>query len=235
MGCASAVSGMKGLCVIALNRCWRRRPDGARRVMRVEVAIECKRASDLYPELSLQVLENVYCHMLPMSGTRFRSSLRILSRQMRPRCNLFSISIKMSLTDLYYSFNLKVLCCSSGWKGIHTRWKTRRSASGESLLRSRRPRLACACAKCSVPHIRPPPSRFWRVGFQYRSSASQTGFHQYCAVDSMTTSSTGEFVCPRFLRIPRPATILRCAIWSFFSSTSSPRWPGCSDPAASLP
>jgi hypothetical protein len=33
------------------------------------------------------------------------------------------------------------------------------------------------------------PSRFWASGFQYRSRAPQTGF-QYCAVDSMTTSST---------------------------------------------
>src|SRR6266403_1199135 len=32
------------------------------------------------------------------------------------------------------------------------------------------------------------PSRFSRTGFQYRSSVPQTGF-QYCAVDSMTTSS----------------------------------------------
>jgi hypothetical protein len=31
--------------------------------------------------------------------------------------------------------------------------------------------------------------RFWQLGFQYRSSAPQTGF-QYCAVDSITTSST---------------------------------------------
>jgi hypothetical protein len=35
----------------------------------------------------------------------------------------------------------------------------------------------------------PAPSRFWRIGFQYRSSAPHAGF-QYCAVDSITTSST---------------------------------------------
>src|SRR6185437_9518749 len=65
---------------------------------------------------------------------------------------------------------------------------TRRLASGKSLLRPRRPRLDCACARCNVPDLRPAPSRFWRTGFQYRSSASHTGF-QYCAVDSMTDSS----------------------------------------------
>src|SRR6202040_2230096 len=32
------------------------------------------------------------------------------------------------------------------------------------------------------------PSRFSHIGFQYLSSACHTGF-QYCAVDSMTTSS----------------------------------------------
>jgi hypothetical protein len=66
---------------------------------------------------------------------------------------------------------------------------TRRSASRKSLLRPRGPRLDCACAKCSVPDLRLAPSRFSRSGFQYRSSASQTGL-QYCAVDSMTASST---------------------------------------------
>jgi hypothetical protein len=40
---------------------------------------------------------------------------------------------------------------------------------------------------------------------------------------------------PRFLRIPRPATILRCAIWPFFSSISLPSWLGCSVLAASVP
>jgi len=35
---------------------------------------------------------------------------------------------------------------------------TRRSASGKSLLRPRRPRLDCACARCSVPE-----QRLWRT------------------------------------------------------------------------
>src|SRR5436853_3365087 len=65
---------------------------------------------------------------------------------------------------------------------------TRRSASGKSLLRPRRPRLDCACARCNVPDLRFAPSRFSRIGFQYLSSAPHTGF-QYWAVDSMTTSS----------------------------------------------
>lgn len=65
---------------------------------------------------------------------------------------------------------------------------TRRSASGKSFLRPRGPRFDCACARWSVPDIGPVPSRFWPVGFQYCSSAPQTGF-QYCAVDSITTSS----------------------------------------------
>jgi hypothetical protein len=38
-----------------------------------------------------------------------------------------------------------------------------------------------------------------------------------------------------FLGILRPATILRCAILMFFSSITSPLWPGCSDQAASVP
>src|SRR5215471_13880369 len=45
--------------------------------------------------------------------------------------------------------------------------------------------LPDACA----PDIRPAPSRFWLMGFQNRSCAPQTGF-QYCAVDSITASST---------------------------------------------
>src|ERR1700738_2471469 len=65
---------------------------------------------------------------------------------------------------------------------------TRGSASTKSLLRPRRPRLDSACARCNVPDLRLAPSRFSRIGFQYLSSASHTGF-QYCAVDSMTTSS----------------------------------------------
>src|SRR4030088_3471175 len=63
-----------------------------------------------------------------------------------------------------------------------------RSASTKSLFRPRRPRLDCACARCSVPDLRRAPSRSSHSGFQYRSSAPQTGF-QYCAVDSITTSS----------------------------------------------
>ena len=40
---------------------------------------------------------------------------------------------------------------------------------------------------------------------------------------------------PRFLRIPRPATILRCAIRWFFSSISLLPWSACSDLAVSVP
>ncbi len=40
---------------------------------------------------------------------------------------------------------------------------------------------------------------------------------------------------PRFLRIPRLATILRRAIWWFFSSISLLPWPACSDLAVSVP
>ena len=39
----------------------------------------------------------------------------------------------------------------------------------------------------------------------------------------------------RFLRIPRLATILRCAMWCFFSSISLLRWSACSDLAVSVP
>ena len=67
---------------------------------------------------------------------------------------------------------------------------TKRSASRKSFLRPRRPRLDKACAnnRCSVPDIRPAAARLGHLGFQYRSSAPQTGF-QYCTVDSITTSS----------------------------------------------
>jgi len=84
-------------------------------------------------------------------------------------------------------------CSASGTKlrfsSLATSRFTKRSASGKSLLRPRRPRFDCACARCSVPDIRPAPSRFWHIGFQYRSSAPQTGF-RYWAVDSITLSST---------------------------------------------
>src|SRR5215469_3449692 len=83
-------------------------------------------------------------------------------------------------------------CSASGTKlnvsSRATSRLTRRSASTKSLFRPRRPRLDCACARCSVPDLRRAPSRFSRIGFQYRSSAPQTGF-QYWAVDSITTSS----------------------------------------------
>src|SRR5205085_5876262 len=46
-----------------------------------------------------------------------------------------------------------------------------------------------ACAKCRVPEVGPAPWRCWHCGFQHRSRISHTGF-QYCAVDSITTSST---------------------------------------------
>ena len=59
----------------------------------------------------------------------------------------------------------------------------------EISLPSRGPRFDCACARCNVPDIGPAPSRRRRRGCQYRSSASHTG-RQYCAVDSITTSST---------------------------------------------
>jgi hypothetical protein len=53
---------------------------------------------------------------------------------------------------------------------------TRRSASGKSLLRRRRPRLHCARARCIVPDLRRAPSRFSRIGFQYRSQCSPNWF-----------------------------------------------------------
>ena len=84
-------------------------------------------------------------------------------------------------------------CSASGTKlrisSSATSRFTKRSASGKSFLRPRRPRFDRACARWSVPDIEPAPSRFWQLGFLYRSSAPQTGF-QYCAVDSITTSST---------------------------------------------
>ena len=84
-------------------------------------------------------------------------------------------------------------CSASGTKlrvnSFATSRFTKRSASGKSFLRPCRPRFDCACARWSVPDIGPASSRFWQGGFQYRSSAPQTGF-QYCAVDSITTSST---------------------------------------------
>src|SRR5437899_2745415 len=84
-------------------------------------------------------------------------------------------------------------CSASGTKlrlnSFATSRFTRRSASGKSFLRPRGPRFDCACARCNVPDIGPVVSRFWPLGFQYCSSAPQTGF-QYFAVDSITTSST---------------------------------------------
>src|SRR5499427_275933 len=84
-------------------------------------------------------------------------------------------------------------CSASGTKLKISSWEinrfTRRSASRKSFLRPRRPRLDKACARCRAPDMRPAPSRLSQLGFQYRSSAPHTGF-QYCAVDSMTTSST---------------------------------------------
>jgi hypothetical protein len=83
-------------------------------------------------------------------------------------------------------------CSASGTKlRINSRATsrfTKRSASGKSLLRPRRPRLECACARCNVPDLRLAPSRFSHIGFQYFSSASHTGLQDW-AVDSMTTSS----------------------------------------------
>src|ERR1019366_1147211 len=61
--------------------------------------------------------------------------------------------------------------------------------SAKSFFRPRGPWLLLAWHRCNVPAILGAHSRFWRAGFQYRSSVPHTGF-QYCAVDSMTTSST---------------------------------------------
>jgi hypothetical protein len=50
------------------------------------------------------------------------------------------------------------------------------------------------------------------------------------------SSVAGELLFhPRFLGIPRPATILRCAIWWFFSSIFLLPWSACSDLAVSVP
>jgi len=66
---------------------------------------------------------------------------------------------------------------------------TNRSASRKSVLHPRRPRWDKACARCSVLDIRPASSHPLQIGLQYPSSAPQAGF-QYCAVDSITASST---------------------------------------------
>jgi hypothetical protein len=84
-------------------------------------------------------------------------------------------------------------CSASGTKlkvsSCATSRFTRRSASGKSCLRPPAPRFDCACARWSVPESGLAPSRVRRLGRQCCSSASHTG-RQYCAVDSITTSST---------------------------------------------
>ena len=84
-------------------------------------------------------------------------------------------------------------CSASGTKlkvsSCATRRFTNRSASGKSLLRPPGPRFDCAWARWSVPASGGAPSRARRCGRQCCSSASHTG-RQYCAVDSITTSST---------------------------------------------
>jgi len=71
-------------------------------------------------------------------------------------------------------------CSASGTKlrvsSFATSRFTKRSASGKSFLRPRVPRFDCACARWSVPDIGRASSRFWQGGFQYCSSAPQTGF-----------------------------------------------------------
>ena len=48
-------------------------------------------------------------------------------------------------------------------------------------------------------------------------------FHFGLPEKTLVARVAGELLfLPRFLRIPRPATILRCAIWPFFSSISLP-------------
>src|SRR5437016_12570475 len=61
---------------------------------------------------------------------------------------------------------------------------TPKPGTSATRFRPRGPRLDLAWHRCSVPDILVAPSRFWRSGFQNRSSAPHTGF-QYCAVDSM--------------------------------------------------
>src|ERR1019366_8139218 len=116
---------------------------------------------------------------------------------------------------------------------------SKRSASRKSLLRPRRPRLDKACARWSVPDIRPAPSRFSQLGFQYCSSAPQTGL-QYCAVDSITTSSTCCWIshsanrcnCSGLLPYQRRSnwyssstSTSATTTASFFLCTSIPRYP----------
>ena len=84
-------------------------------------------------------------------------------------------------------------CSASGTKlrisSCATKRFTKRSASGKSRLRPPAARFDWACARCSVPDPGLVSARVRRVSLQYCSSASQTG-RQYCAVDSITTSST---------------------------------------------
>ena len=65
----------------------------------------------------------------------------------------------------------------------------KRSASGKSFFRPPAPQCDGACARWRVPDIGVARACVRRLGFQERSNASHTG-RQYCAVDSMTTSST---------------------------------------------
>ena len=89
----------------------------------------------------------------------------------------------------------------------------------ESLSCAPRPRLDKACARWSVPDIRPAPSRFSQLGFQYCSSAPHTGF-QYCAVASITTSST----CCRISHSPNSCNcsgLLPYQLSNWYSSSTS--------------
>ena len=92
---------------------------------------------------------------------------------------------------------------SAFWATVAVRYRAQssrsalgtRAASPVALHRGNPSSAPAACdsiapvPRCGAPDIGPAPSRFWQVGFQYRSNAPQTGF-QYCAVDSITTSST---------------------------------------------
>jgi hypothetical protein len=125
-------------------------------------------------------------HRSPSGNRHMRRILnQAANAAAKSKGTIFEIAYRRLLSRLGHNQTIGANRISS----LATSRFTKRSASGKSFLRPRRPRFDCACAKCSTPEVGPMPSRFWQTGFQYRSSAPHTGT-QYCAVDSITTSST---------------------------------------------
>ncbi len=111
----------------------------------------CSMRRALTPSRSETRLDNLMCASSSNASSRFCNCTRF-----RVCCSLARVIVRHKR------------CSGSGTKlrinSLATNRFSRRSASTKSLLRPRRARFDCACARCRVPDIGRAPSPFWTIG-----------------------------------------------------------------------